>query len=278
MDFKGKKVLVTGGASGIGRAVALRLASEGADIALWDLNEKALSETVAAIEAKGVRSKSWVVDVTDRERVYAAADEVRAQFGEIDILDANAGVVFGGDLLEMEDSKILKTMEVNVHGLIWCIKAFVPQMVERKEGYVIVMASGSGLLGIPGLDAYASSKHAAIGVGESLRLGFKKKGLTGIGVTTVCPSFVATGMFTGAKAPFLTPFLETDALARIILCAVKSRKGMVLAPFMVKLIPMLKAIPLPGFVDWLAGTLGLHGSMDTWTGRKSPEKSAVKPL
>ena len=169
-DLKDKIVLITGGASGIGKAVALRFAREGARVVLWDVNGDALARTVEEVKAAGGQAHGYRVDVTDAAKVYEAAETVRREVGEVDVLDNNAGVVFGGDFLDVQDEKTLKTMGVNVNSYFWCLKAFLPAMLRRDSGHVVMMASAAGMLGVPGMAAYCSSKHAVVGLADSLRL------------------------------------------------------------------------------------------------------------
>jgi all-trans-retinol dehydrogenase (NAD+) len=267
MEPRGRIALITGGASGIGKALALRMLRGGARVILWDLNQNALEAACRELSAHG-EARGYALDITDRRKVAETAEQVRREVGEVDILDNNAGVVFGGDLLTASEEQIVRTMEVNVHAAIWCTRAFLPGMVRKGSGHIVMMSSAAGLLGVPGMAAYSASKHAVIGLAESIRLELRKAGHRGITVTTVCPSFVKTGMFAGVKPPLLTPWLDPEVLADKIYRAVLKDRLYVREPFMVKLVPLLKAVPSPAFVDWLGEILKMHGSMDTWKGRK----------
>ncbi|MBI4676688.1 MAG: SDR family oxidoreductase [Elusimicrobia bacterium] len=266
MDIRGKTALVTGGASGIGKAVARRFLQSGARVVLWDLDGPALAAAASDLSGLGPVT-SHAVDVTDRRGVAAAAERVLAEAGEVDVLDANAGVVFGGDFLSVPEDRLQKTFEVNVLGLMWCARAFLPGMIRRGSGHLVLMASAAGLLGVPGMAAYAASKHAVVGFGESLRLELRRAGLRGVGMTIVCPSFVRTGMFEGVKVPLLTPWLDPEALAVKVVDAVRSNRLYVREPFMVKLVPALKGFTSAAVVDWLGDLLGMNRSMEEWKGR-----------
>lgn len=140
-------------------------------------------------------------------------------------------------------------------------------MIERGSGHLIMIASASGLLAVPGLAIYSATKHAVVGFSEALRLELRKKGAKGVGMTIVCPSYISTGMFKGAKPPMLTRWLTPDGVAERIISAVRRNRLYVREPFMVKLVPLLKIIPCTGFMDWLGDILGLHDSMDAFKGK-----------
>ncbi len=271
-SVKGKVALITGGALGMGKEVAKLFAKDGAKIVLWDLREEDLSKAAEELRGLGAEVYTYVCDVTKRDMVYETAEKVKKEVGFVDILDNNAGIVFGGPLWEVDDEKLFKTIDVNVNGIIWCTKAFLPDMMERNEGHIIMMASAAGLLGVPGLAAYCASKHAVIGLSDSLRVELKKIGKTGIKITIVCPSFVKTGMFEGVKPPLLNPWLTPEGMAKKIYNAVLKEKPYVLEPFIVKTVPFLKGISTTAVMDWVGGVLGMHKSMDTWIGRQDQEK------
>lgn len=267
MDPRGKVALITGGAAGIGKAVALRLLWHGARVVLWDLAPEALDATVKELSAAG-DVRGYTVDITDRKAVAETAERVRAEVGDVDILDNNAGVVFGGNLLDCPEENLFKTIDVNVNAVMWCTRAFLPGMIKKGAGHIVNMASASGLLGVPGLAAYSASKHAVIGLSESLRLELRKAGHKGIGMTIGCPSFVASGMFEGVKPPMLVPWLTVDEVADKILAAIVKNRLYVRTPFMIKLVPALKGFPFPWLMDLMGDLLGLHRAMDGFRGKK----------
>ncbi len=267
MDPKGKVALITGGAGGIGKAVALRLLQGGAKVVLWDLFPAALEAAVKELSVAG-EVRGHAVDITDRRAVAEAAEKVRAEVGDVDILDNNAGVVFGGNLLDCPEEKLFKTIDVNVNAVMWCTRAFLPGMIRKGTGHLVMMASASGLLGVPGLASYSASKHAVIGLSESLRLELRKAGHRGIGMTIACPSFVASGMFEGVKPPLLTPWLTTDGVADKVYKAIVKNRLYIRAPFMIKMAPFLKGLCIPALVDLLGDLLGMHSAMDHFHDKK----------
>ena len=243
LDLKGRTAVITGGAGGLGFATARVLGREGMSVALWDLNGRKAEERAAALRAEGVTARGWGLDVTDPEAVRAGAAEVERELGPVSLLDNNAGVHFPGDFLQATDEQIRKQIDVNINSYFWCARAFVPGMVARGSGHVVMIASAAGLLGVPGMAAYSASKHAVVGFAESLRMELLRGGAAGVGMTIVCPSFIDTGMFPDTTPPLFTPWLKPDALAEKIVAAVKADRLYVREPAMVKLIPLVKALP-----------------------------------
>ena len=265
-DVKGKLVLITGAAMGMGKLTAAKFAEAGAKLVLLDMNEEELDKTAREIGLRGTNVWKFVQDVTDRESIYTLAEKIQDEIGTVDILINNAGIVQGGALLETDDALLVKHFEVNVYGCMWFMKAFLPGMIRKGEGHVVNMASASGLLGVPFLSAYASSKWALIGLSESMRLEMELLGHEGIKFSTICPGYVSTGMFDGVKAPLLMPTLRPETMADKIFEAVTEEKTFVIEPLIVKFTPALKAL-LPGHVfDAISGLLGATSSARTWRG------------
>jgi short-subunit dehydrogenase len=265
-DFDRKRVLVTGGAGGLGHALARRFAAEGAELVLTDLAGPVLEDMVADFVRRGVSCQGHVVDVTDMAAVARLRDQVHEQGGPIQVLVNNAGVVHGGPFLEVPLERHLHTFRVNVDGLVAMTHAFLPDLIASQEGQLVNVASASGFLGLPFGSSYAASKWAVIGLSESLRLELKKLGHAHVGVTTVCPSYVDTGMFEGVKPPRLTRFLTADEVAVEVLAAVRAHKPFVLEPWLVKLTPFLAHALPKGVSDLLSDVFGATSGMKSWRG------------
>lgn len=243
LDLNGKTAVITGGAGGLGAATALALGREGMKVALWDLNGERIERTISALRANGVTAKGWALDVTDPTAVRAGALQVERELGPVFLLDNNAGVHAPGDFLDSSDEDDRRQIEVNLSSYLYCAKAFVPGMVARGEGHIVMIASAAGLLGVPGMTVYSATKHAVVGFAESFRMELRRGGATGVGMTIVCPSFIDTGMFPDTTPPLFTPWLKPEALADKIVSAVRTNRLYVREPAMVKLIPLLKALP-----------------------------------
>ena len=267
-DIAGRHVLVTGGASGIGRLVSLRMAALGARVSVWDIRREALDAAVEELRKEGPeRALGFVCDVSRRAEVYRVAEETKAAGGPVDVLVNNAGVVSGRPLLELPDEKIEATFAINTLSLFWTTKAFLPAMIERGRGHLVTIASASALIGVAKLSDYASSKWAAMGFDESLRAELRKAA-PALRTTVVCPYYIDTGMFRGVKSrfPWLLPILREDDVAARIVRAVERDQRQLIMPPLVGLLPVLRILPVAAF-DWIGRFLGVNASMDEFQGR-----------
>jgi all-trans-retinol dehydrogenase (NAD+) len=267
-EIAGRHVLVTGGASGIGRLMAKKLAALGGRVSIWDIQRDNLDNVVAEINAAGREpARGFLCDVSKRENVYRAAEETRTASGPVEILINNAGVVSGKPLLQIPDEKIEATFAVNVLALFWTTKAFLPHMIENNRGHVVTIASASGLIGVAKLSDYAASKWAAIGFDESLR-GELRKAAPGVMTTVVCPFYIDTGMFHGVKSrfSFLLPILKEEKVADRVVSAIQRDKRRLMMPPTVYTVPLMRMLPV-GVFDALASFLGVNASMDEFKGR-----------
>jgi all-trans-retinol dehydrogenase (NAD+) len=267
-EISGRHALVTGGASGIGRLMALKLAAAGARVTIWDINASALQATVDELAAiPGSHARGFACDVANKAQVYARAAETAAAGGPVDILVNNAGVVSGKDFLDLPDEKIEATFAINVLALFWTCKAFLPAMIDRGSGHIVTIASASGLIGVARLADYAASKWAAMGFDESLRAELRRRA-PGVLTTVVCPFYINTGMFRGVRSrfPWLLPILEEDDVAARVVRAIARGQRRLVLPWAVHLVPLLRVLPVGAF-DWVANFLGVNSSMDEFVGR-----------
>lgn len=191
IDLRGGVAVVTGAASGIGRALALALAREGMTLALADRDERGLAETVLLVSGAGGSATAYLVDVGDEAAVYGFADEVLRQHGRACVVVNNAGVSIYGTVAELANDEIEWLMKVNFWGVVYGTKAFLPMLLEQPEACIVNVSSVFGLWGPPGQAAYAASKFAVRGFTESLR-----GELTGtnVHVVTVHPGGVRTAI------------------------------------------------------------------------------------
>ncbi|MFO0692262.1 MAG: SDR family NAD(P)-dependent oxidoreductase [Polyangiales bacterium] len=265
-EIRGRLALVTGGGRGVGRLLARELAAKGARIVLLDVLEKELEESARELRAGGATVFPYVLDVTRPEAIQALRERVHADAGRVEILVNNAGVVFGGAFLDVPLERHLLTYAVNTLGVVAMTHAFLPDLVASRAGHLVNVASASGLVGLPFGATYSSSKWAVIGFSESIRYELAEQGKQHVVVTTVCPSYINSGMFEGAKPPLLTPILEPEDLVRQVIAGIEHDEAVILAPAMVKLVPFLKGVlPLP-VLDRVAQLLGLNTSMMGWKG------------
>ncbi|OLT06624.1 oxidoreductase [Pseudonocardia sp. CNS-004] len=199
----GKVAFITGGARGQGRAHALRLAEEGADIVIVDLEDQVatvpydlardgdLDETAALVEKLDRRAVAVKADVRDQSQLDAAVAEGLAAFGQLDIVCANAGIWSRAPLHELTENAWQDMIDINLTGVWRTIKATVPHLIERRQGSIIVTGSTNAVRGGPGYAHYVSAKHGVMGLMKSAALEY---GVFGIRVNAVCPGFVDSKM------------------------------------------------------------------------------------
>jgi short-subunit dehydrogenase len=270
--IKNKTVLITGGARGIGRKIALEFAKHGADIIICDLDKSFFEKNnfktnVKDIEDLGVSCFGYYLDVTKYDDIIKTRESILKDIGKIHILVNNAGVVFGGKFLEIPIEKHRITYDVNTQGIINILHVFLQDLIDQKSAHIINIASASGFTPLPNGTTYASSKAAVISFSESLINELKQNNNKHVGMTIVCPAYVNTGMFNGVKEPIFIPMLTPEKLAKKIIRAVYKNKRFVLEPAFIKFIPILKALT-PHFVfDFLGRILGGYSSMEFWKGR-----------
>ena len=233
--WEGRVALVTGAASGIGRAIARALGAQGCRLVLCDIDEaglNAISDEVNCIHRS-------VVDVGDPEAMQAFAEEVHRQVPAVDILVNNAGIAVAGRLVDVPLEDWRKVVDVNLYGVIHGCHYFVPPMVQQQRGHIVNIASAAGFVAATGMSAYAMTKFGVVGLSESLR---RELGPEGVGVSTICPGFIATNIMDGARmhgfdeTPGLKQRLRSivshhgapvELVAAAVLDAVAKNKGLV---------------------------------------------------
>jgi NAD(P)-dependent dehydrogenase (short-subunit alcohol dehydrogenase family) len=197
-NLAGRRCLITGAASGIGRATAEAAARRGADLYLTDIAADGLAETVARITDSGGRvSWSRPADVSDHGAVVALAEEIHAEHGSMDVVMNVAGISTWGAIENLEHSDWQRMIDVNLVGPISVLECFVPAMIEAaRGGHVVNVSSAAGLFGLPWHAAYSASKFGLRGVSEVLRFDLRRQG---IGVSLVCPGGVRTPLVETVK-------------------------------------------------------------------------------
>ncbi len=200
LRFEGKVVLVTGAASGIGRAAALRFAAEGARTALIDLDAAGLRQTLDAIEAAGGEGLVLTADVSRSGKTQRCADASVERFGGIDCFFSNAGILGAvASIADYPEEMFDRVMAINVKGTWLGMRAVLPHLRARGGGTIVVTASIAGLRGTPRLSAYTASKHAVVGLVRGIAMECARDGIR---VNAVCPGPVETPMATGMDRQF----------------------------------------------------------------------------
>ncbi len=266
-NFVDKKVLITGGASGIGKLMAIKLAKRGAVVLIVDLNLEAAKMLAQEIKSAGGKAYALFANLEDLDSLKKCKAEVSSLGSAVDVLINNAGVVFGGEFEKLSIEKHLLTYKINVEGMVAMTHLFFNDLRLSRDANVVNVASASGLIGLPYGTSYSSSKWAVIGFSESLRLELIERAITNIHVTTVCPSYITTGMFAGVSAPILLPWLKPEAIVEKIIYGIEKNSAFIKEPLVVKWVDFLKGV-LPLKIFTLVNKmLGVSTSMAHWKGR-----------
>ncbi|HUD50601.1 SDR family NAD(P)-dependent oxidoreductase [Parvibaculum sp.] len=253
-EIKGKTAVITGAASGIGRATAVALAREGARIAAVDLDRAGLAETASRIAALGGEVTTYLVDVASRDAVYAFAQEVESAFGGADIVINNAGVAQVASVEELAYEDFEWVMNIDFWGMVYGTKAFLPQLRAKGAGHIVNVSSIFGLFAVPTQAAYNSAKFAVRGFTEALR--HEMRG-TGIAVSCVHPGGIKTNIMRNAR--FLQSVQTTvreeaasgfdrlarttpDRAAEVIVAGIKKNKGRILIGMDAKILDIIQRL------------------------------------
>ena len=272
-DLTGRVAAITGAASGIGRALAEQLAAAGCHLALSDIDEAGLAETVSRCEGRGVKVTSTRVDVADRDAVIAWADQVVAEHGSVNLLFNNAGVAVGFTVESMSYEDLDWLLGINLGGVLNGTKAFLPHLKASGAGHVVNVSSVFGLIGVPTQSAYNAAKFGVRGFTEALRLELKIE-RSPVSCTVVHPGGVNTNIVRSARmdadaASGRDPVAGFEKIARTspddaaaaILRAVRKDRRRVVIGRDGKVIDLLSRLPA-GLYHWpviIGGRLGNRG-------------------
>lgn len=196
-DLEGKVAVVTGGGSGIGRGEALAFADAGMHVVIADIDAEAGLRVRAEVESRGVRAVAIQTDVSNRASVEALAEQAFLEMGAVHVVCNNAGVATGGPLADMSDGDWAWVLGVNLYGVIHGIQSFVPRLIEQGHGgHVVNTSSLAGLVSVPGLGIYNTTKFAVVAISETLRFELAEHS---IGVSVLCPGIVKTRIGESAR-------------------------------------------------------------------------------
>ncbi len=210
--LEGKTALVTGASRGIGRAIALKLAEQGANVAITNSREDEAGQKVAdEISALGVKGKRYVSDASSFDDAHRVVEAVKEEFGRIDILVNNAGITKDGLMMRMSEEQWDSVINVNLKSAFNFIHAVTPVMMRQKSGSIINMGSVVGVSGNAGQGNYAASKAGMIGLAKSMA---KELGSRGIRVNTITPGFIATDMTESLSEEVRTEWAKQIPLRR----------------------------------------------------------------
>jgi len=209
---RGKVAIVTGGARGIGLAIATCLADEGVSVVISDLNGEAATVAAQKLTAKGLAALAVKTDVASAGDVTAMVAVTLAQWGRVDILVNNAGITRDGLLLRMKEEDWDAVISVNLKGAYHCIKAVLPLMTKQRSGRIVNISSIAGVMGNAGQANYAASKAALIGVTKTVAREYASRGIT---VNAVAPGFIDTAMTAPLSPAVREGLLKEIPLARL---------------------------------------------------------------
>jgi short-subunit dehydrogenase len=241
-------VFITGASSGIGKGVALEIATRGGHLGLLARREELLNEIVDEARTKGVKAIGVAADVRDANAVREAADRVRAELGPIDVLIANAGIGTSDHALRLTAEHAANVININVLGAVNSVAAVLPEMVERKRGRLVAISSLAAYRGLAKSAAYCASKAALSSYFESLRIDLRD---SGVGVTIIHPGFIKTPLTAGreAKMPYL---MELDEGVKKIVSAIEREKKSYAFPWQLATIVRAGLIMPAAMYDWIA--------------------------
>jgi 3-oxoacyl-[acyl-carrier protein] reductase len=221
MQFKDKVVLVTGGANGIGRSVVKKFHAQGAQVVIWDLADDLGSELAAEINGLGGKALYKHVNVTDSEEVDQAVDELVTEWGRIDVLINNAGILRDGQLVKFKEGELQKRMtdeqfdmviDVNLRGVFICTRAVAPVMVKQKSGVILNATSIVGLDGNFGQTNYVATKAGVVGM---TKVWARELGRYGVRVNAIAPGFISTDMVLAMPEKILDGMRQHTPLGRL---------------------------------------------------------------
>ena len=232
MNFKNKVVVITGASSGIGEASAIEFAKKNANVVLVARRKEKLLQVQKKISKYTDSTLICQCDVSNKLQVKEMSDAVLDTFGRIDILVNNAGFVIYGKVNELSTEEIIAQMETNYFGMIFCTKAFLPQMLEQHSGHIVNVASVGASFSVPGVASYCATKYAMLGFSEGLR--HELVG-TGVGLTVVSPIMVRTPLFDHPSFDNFSKFstgvsLSSETVAKTIIKASNSSRLEIVVP------------------------------------------------
>jgi all-trans-retinol dehydrogenase (NAD+) len=233
LNFTHDIVLITGGAQGLGKELAMQFSECGATVILWDIDEAKLDQTCSQITAKGRDAFGYVVDCSDKRQVYETAEKIKEEIGNVSILVNNAAILKPRTFLDTKDSDILATLNVNILSYIWTIRAFLGDMAEANNGHIVNISSLATISSPPKAVVYTATKSAIMGLTYALNneLLFMSK-QRGVNFTVVCPARIEeTGLGELQLYPWPnTPGLSLDYVGKRILQAVSDKEFLVDIP------------------------------------------------
>jgi short-subunit dehydrogenase len=252
-NVRGRTIAITGAARGIGHATAKALLARGARVVIGDRDVKVLESAVARLSKFG-QVTGYPLDVTDQESFATFLDKARTDGqGHIDVLINNAGVMPVGPFLEQSDQAIRSAIEVNLWGVLTGCRLVLPEMVKRRRGHIVNVASLAGMVAVPGQAVYAGTKFAVVGLSTALADEFAPRGVE---VTVIMPTFTNTELIAGTKATGALKPVEPEDIAAAIMKALDKPKTHVSVPAPLRFVAAATAMLGPRGRRWLSKQMG----------------------
>ena len=253
MDFKNKTILITGASSGIGKQTAIEFAKNGANLILVARRKEKLDLVAQELEKFQTLVIVCPCDVSDKDQVKEMSKIVLEKFDSVDILVNNAGFSIYGLVSDLSIDEIESQMKTNYLGMVYCIKNFLPLMLEKKSGHIVNVASVAASFGLPGIASYCASKFAMLGFSEGLKHELKN---SGVGITVVSPIMVKTNFFDHPSFETMPKYsptsLSSKTVANAILKASNSPRLEIIVPSAVRVAVWLKNT-FPYFINPILG-------------------------
>jgi NADP-dependent 3-hydroxy acid dehydrogenase YdfG len=257
-NFKEKVSMVTGAASGIGRALGEELARREAIVILADINSQLLSEVAESISEAGYQAQAVSLDVSNYDAVKKLVDDTVAQHGRLDFMFNNAGIAVGGEVRDCSIDDWRNVLNVNLHGVINGVDSAYQIMVKQGFGHIINTASIEGLLPFPGTVSYAASKYGVVGLSNALRI---EGADLGVKVSVVCPGYIKTAIFHTSKMvkidreKMLASLpdrlgITPEECASVIIRGVQRNRAIIVVTGFAKILWLLQRIS-PGLIRWM---------------------------
>lgn len=264
-NLKEKRVLITGGASGIGKIMGQLVLQKGAELIIWDIDQANINDTVTELKKIGT-VHSYRVDVSNITQVKEIATLVKERIGSVDVLINNAGIVVGKYFQDHSTEDILKTMNINANAPMIITQEFLPDMIKKNAGHICNIASSASLISNPRMSVYVASKWSLMGWSDSLRLEMRQQKLN-VNVTSILPYYISTGMFKGVRS--VVPILKPEKVARKIIRAIERDRIILSMPWSMHFVRFFQGILPIWFFDWFVGrVMGIYNMMENFKGRK----------
>ena len=265
-NLKNKTILITGGASGIGKIMSRLSLERKAKVIIWDINTQNTKSTLRELSPLG-NITSYVIDISNLQQIKKTAQQLKKEHGNIDVLINNAGIIVGKYFHEQTASEIEKTFSINSFAPMHICNQFLKSMMNENAGHICNIASSASLVPNPKMSVYAASKWAIFAWSDSLRLEMKQL-KKDIKITTILPYFINTGMFDGVKSRI--PILEAETAALTIIKAIEKNKKIISIPgWIYRFTRFGQALMSVNMFDWFAGSvMGIYKTMNDFKGRK----------